>query len=249
MRRTHVTVVLPAYNEAATVGSLLDRLAYALDDEDIPYNVIVVDDGSTDDTALVVEARGSPYVEIVRHEKNGGLGEAIRTGLLRAIEQAGEREVIVTMDADNSHGPGLIVRMLRAINEGFDVVIASRFVPGARVVGVPLSRRILSRGASLLFRLRYPITGVRDFTSGYRAYRSTVLVEAFAERGPYLIRASGFSSMVELLLGLRKRGLQMTEVPILLRYDRKGGRSKMRIWENVRDLLWMLIKRPDSVAR
>jgi len=244
VKKTHVTVVLPAYNEAATIGSLLDRLVVTLEDEDIQYDVIVVDDGSTDHTAKVVAARANSQVEIVRHEVNRGLGEAIRTGLLRAVERASERGVIVTMDADSTHVPGLIVRMIRVLSEGFDVVIASRFVPGARVVGVPLVRRLLSRGASVLFRLRFPITGVRDYTSGYRAYQAGVLVEAFADYGPSLIRASGFSSMVELLLRLRGRGLLMTEVPILLRYDQKGGFSKMQVGQNVRDLLRMLIRPP-----
>ncbi len=244
MKKTHVTVVLPAYNEAATIGSLLDRIFTTLEDEDIQYDVIVVDDGSADHTTEVVKARAKSQVEILRHETNRGLGDAIRTGLLRAVEKAGERGVIVTMDADSTHSPGLIVRMIRALNEGFDVVIASRFVPGARVVGVPLGRRLLSKGASALFRLRFPITGVRDYTSGYRAYQAAVLVEAFAEHGPSLIGASGFSSMVELLLRLRGRGLLMTEVPILLRYDQKGGFSKMPVGRNVRDLLRMLIRPP-----
>jgi dolichol-phosphate mannosyltransferase len=244
MKRTHVTVVLPTFNEATAIGPLLDRICFTLEDEDIQYDVVVVDDGSTDDTAGVVRARAKSQVEIVGHEVNRGLGEAIRTGLLRAVERAGERGVIVTMDADSTHLPGLIVRMVRTLNEGFDVVIASRFASNARVVGVPLLRRLLSRGACLLFRLRYPITGVRDYTSGYRAYQTEALVKAFTDHGPSLIRASGFSSMVELLLRLRGRGLLMTEVPIVLRYDQKRGHSKMGVGQNVRDLLRMLVRLP-----
>jgi dolichol-phosphate mannosyltransferase len=244
VKKTHVTVVLPAYNEAATIGSLLGQIFMTLEDEDIQYSVIVVDDGSTDHTAEVVNALANTHVEIVRHEVNQGLGGAIRTGLLRAVERAPERAVIVTMDADSTHNPGLIVRMIRALNEGFDVVIASRFTPGARVVGVPLVRRLLSTGASILFRLRFPIKGVRDYTSGYRAYQASVLAKAFADYGQSLIRASGFSSMVELLLRLRSCGVLMTEMPILLRYDQKGGFSKMRVGQNVRDLLRVLIRPP-----
>ena len=245
MNKTHVTVVLPAYNEAAAISALLNSIACTFENVGIEYDVIVVDDGSTDDTASsALKASGKSHVEIVRHEVNRGLGEAIRTGLVRAIQRAGQRGAIVTMDADSTHVPGLMVRMTRTLDEGFDLVIASRFVRGARVVGVPFLRRLLSSGASVLFRLRYPITDVRDFTSGYRAYRADALVEAFADHGPSLIRASGFSSMVELLLRLRGRGLLMTEVPIVLRYDRKRGYSKMPVWRNVRDLLRMLISPP-----
>ena len=244
MRLTHVTVVLPAYNEAETIKTLLDQIFWTLEDEGIPHDIIVVDDGSSDGTAEVVRALQRPRLEILQHPVNQGLGNAIRSGLLRAATMGGDRGVIVTMDADNTHVPGLIVRMLRSVAEGFDVVIASRYVTGARIVGVPMRRRILSWGAGLLFRLRYPIPGIRDYTSGYRAYRATVLAEAFAEHGTSLISSSGFSAMVELLLRLRHRDLLMTEVPILLRYDHKAGFSKMPIWRNVHDLLCMLAYPP-----
>lgn len=114
---------------------------------------------------------------------NLGLGATIRDGLVAAAESAGDRDIIVTMDADDTHAPGLILRMVRMISEGHDVVIASRYRPGSRSVGVPFFRQALSYCGSWLFRIVFPIRGVKDFTCGYRAYRARVVRDALARYG------------------------------------------------------------------
>jgi len=138
-----VIVTLPAYNEEGTLATLLERIRESMEENGIEYRVIVVNDGSSDRTGEIVD-RMREIVPLTRidHDTNRGLGEAIRTGLLAAIEDAKDRDIIVTMDSDNTHTPGLIARMVRGIREGNDVVIASRFQPGAHVIGVPLYRRV-----------------------------------------------------------------------------------------------------------
>jgi dolichol-phosphate mannosyltransferase len=133
-----------------------------------------------------------------------------------------------------------VLRMVGLIREGHDVVIASRYVQGARVLGVPLHRRVLSGGASLLLRVFFPITHVRDYTCGYRAYRAGCLKDAFERYSDALIEQKGFSCMVDVLLKLRAMGLIMTEVPLLLRYDRKHGMSKMRAASTVFETLGLV---------
>jgi len=96
------------------------------------------------------------------------------------------------------------------------MVIASRFQPGSRVVGVPWHRQMMSRVASLLFRLVLPVPGVRDYTCGYRAYRGQVVHEAFERYGERLISQQGFSCMVDLLLRIGKMPVVVTEVPMIL---------------------------------
>jgi dolichol-phosphate mannosyltransferase len=179
----------------------------------------------------------------IDHDVNRGLGEAIRTGLLAAIEGAVDRDIIVTMDSDNTHTPGLIARMVRGIREGNDVVIASRFQPGAHVCGVPFYRRILSRIASRLFRLAFPTPGVRDFTSGYRAYRAGVVKRAFDTYGGGFVAESGFACMVDILLKLRRIDAIVSEVPLVLRYDMKYGVSKMLVVRTTLDTLQLLVSR------
>lgn len=239
-----VIIALPAYNEEHTLPPLLESIRETMAENDIEYRVILVNDGSTDGTADVVERmRARIPVERVDHPTNRGLGETIRTGLLHALPGAVDRDIIVTMDSDNTHTPGLIARMVRGIREGNDVVIASRFQPGARIKGVPVYRRVLSRGASLLFRVLFPTPNVRDFTSGFRAYRVGVLKQAFATYGDAFVAEGGFSCMVDILLKLRRLDAIMSEVPMILRYDLKFGVSKMLVVRTVADTLRLLVTR------
>jgi len=243
-RRT-VRIVLPAYNEEANMPRLLESVRDAMEESFARYQVIVVDDGSRDRTAGVVEsfAREMP-LQLIRHPVNQGLGATLRDGLLAALKNAAERDIIVTMDADDTHTPGLILRMVRMINEGYDVVIASRYQVGSRVYGVTLTRRIMSGAASLLMRTVFPTRGVRDFTCGYRAYRVSVLRAAVSRYGVDFVNQEGFQCMVDVLLKLRLiENIVFGEVPLLLRYDRKEGESKMNVWRTARQTLSLLARR------
>jgi dolichol-phosphate mannosyltransferase len=234
-----VIVTLPAFNEEESLPELLERIGEAFAETGTPYEIIVVDDGSSDETAKIVSQLSFQMpIHLVQHTVNQGLGVTIRDGLREAVDRAGERDIIVTMDADNTHPPGLIERMVQMIHEGCDVVIASRFQPGARVVGVPIERHFLSIGARVLFTLMYPTRGVRDYTSGYRAYRTSVMRQAFAQHGDDLVSERGFSCMAELLLKLRRQGVMFGEAPLRLRYDQKGGDSKMRVLRTI----WLTLK-------
>lgn len=243
-KQTKVIIVLPAYNEERNIGRLLDRMIDALEEEHLLYEIVVVDDGSSDGTVGVIERYHAHLpVTLYRHDVNQGLGAAIRDGLFLASKAASDDDTVITMDADETHTPGLILRMVRMVREGCDVVIASRYQPGARVVGVSLFRRSLSLGASTLFRIFFPTSGVRDFTCGYRAYRGSVLHQAISTYGEEFVETSGFQCMVDILLKLRKLDVVFGEVPLILRYDLKQGRSKMRILRTIRDSLELLVRR------
>lgn len=238
-----ILIVLPAYNEAEGLPALLQSIRQVMDESRLGYSVVVVDDGSSDATWDVISRHAAEMPVVpVRHEVNRGLAEALRSGLQVALSQAAPTDVIVTMDADNTHAPGLVMRMLGLIREGHDVVIGSRYVAGARVVGVPFHRRVLSYGASLLMRTVFPIRGVRDYTCGFRAYRASVLQAAFARYGEGLISQKGFSCMVDILLKMRRLDLIATEVPLILRYDLKHGMSKMRAARTIVDTLVLMGK-------
>jgi len=239
-----VIVVLPAYNEQDALPPLLTSIEAALEPAEIAYRVIVVDDGSQDDTAKIAcDAANRLPVDLVPHGVNQGLAAAIRTGLTSAVAECGPDDVIVTMDCDNTHPPRLIPRMLKVIDEGYDVVIASRFQPGAQVIGVPRARQLYSFGARWLFRVLFPIRGVRDYTCGFRAYRADALRQAIGRYGDGLISETGFSCMADLLLKLRTLPLEMSEVPLELRYDRRGSGSKMRVLRTIRQTLGLLLRR------
>jgi dolichol-phosphate mannosyltransferase len=240
-----VIVVLPAYNEQENLPGLLDNLAEALADASLNFEIVVVDDGSSDATPDILSQRGTQLpLRVQRHERNQGLGGTIRDGLFFANQLAGAKDVVLTMDADETHTPGLILRMVRMIKEGHDVVIASRYQPGARVIGLSWHRRVISFFASALMRVLFPTPGLRDYTCGYRAYRGEILSKAIAQYGNRFVDQEGFQCMVDILLKLRRMpNLVIGEVPLILRYDLKKGESKMRIFRTARNTLELLAKR------
>jgi len=238
IRGTMVWVVLPAYNEEENLPDLLRQLA-ALGQE---LRVVVVDDGSTDRTGAVVGAWPGPLrPTLVRHEQNLGLGRAIRTGLWYVLERAAPGDLLVTLDADGSHLPAQIPDLVAAV-ETADLAIASRYRRGARVEGVPPVRRLLSLGARLLLSVLFPLPGVRDFTCGFRAYRVELLQEAQRRYGDRLVESQGFAVMTELLVKLRGLHPRVREVPIVLRYDLKRGRSKLPPLRTVAQYLRMIAR-------
>ena len=228
-----LAVVLPAYNEEASLPVLIPRLVHALSRMDHSFRIIVVDDGSTDGTADAATAAGAGIpLSIISHEENKGLGRALRSGLLEAMESA---RIVVTMDADNTHDPALIRRLVGRVDAGFDVVIASRFEAGGAEVGVPQHRRALSRVASWLMKALVGIDGVQDYSSGFRAYRSELLREMVQHYGADgLVQERSFACMLEVLLKSGARGARVSEVPLVLRYDAKETPSKMRFMRTVR---------------
>ena len=157
----------------------------------------------------------------------------MRTGLSWACGHATEGDVVVAMDADNTHSPALIPALLERIEEGHDVVIASRYAPGGAEVGLSWRRRLMSRAASALLARFFPIPGVRDYTCGYRAYRVSALQRGVGRFGDHLIEEAGFTCMAELLVKLAAAGCRVAEVPLVLRYDLKAGASKMRVARTV----------------
>ena len=242
-RRT-VYIVLPAYNEAATLATLFRRIDEAMREAAIAFRVILIDDGSTDSTlSIAQDFSGRLPLTIQRHLSNQGLGATIRDGLVKAAGLAAGEDIIITMDADDTHSPGLILRMIEMVREGFDVVIASRFQKNARVIGVPFSRRLLSRLASIAFRMALPIPGVKDFTCGYRAYKAQAVQRALQLYGNDFVTRDGFECMVDILLKMRTMRLIFGEAPIILRYDHKEGRTKMKVSATIKNSLALLIKR------
>lgn len=222
-----VVVVLPAYNEAESLPLLLARFRESALQIGA-HKILVVDDGSEDETALVAREAGKQQpVRVVRHSSNQGLGAALLTGLRSAMDAA---EIVVTMDADDSHDPATIPLMINRLNEGFDIVIASRFQDGGEEVGVAAHRKLLSHSASTILSLAAGVQGARDYSCGFRAYRSSFLRMLIREVGEdKLVCETGFACMVELLLKASAHGARIAEVPLVLRYDRKQSASKIRV--------------------
>lgn len=228
-----VFLVLPACNEAPNLPGLFDEVA-ALNRAGTDCRVVLVDDGSSDGTAGVAAASAGPLkVFVERHPRNLGLGAALRTGLTRALTLAGEGDRIAVMDADLSHPPALLAAMESKISQGFDAVVASRYAAGGREVGLTLKRKALSRLCNFWLRRVFAVPGVKDYTCGYRLFRSAPLRELQAATSGRFFEEGGFVCTSELLVNLARGGARFAEVPLVLRYDRKRGESKMRVWKTV----------------
>ncbi|MGF1580825.1 MAG: glycosyltransferase [Gemmataceae bacterium] len=241
----HLFVVLPAYNEEENLGTLLEQVDQSMFDDRQAFDVIVVDDGSQDKTyEIACDYSKHMPVRVEQHKVNQGLGQTICDGLRKASSLCQDHDVVVALDADNSHTPALIPRMVSKIQEGNDVVIASRYRVGSCIRGVPWYRNWMSYGARYLCQSIYPIPGVRDYTCGFRAYRGSLLKRAFDFYGDNgFATERGFQCMLDILIKLHRLNAICCEVPMVLRYDLKGGASKMRVASTVRKTVSLLLRR------
>lgn len=223
-----IHVILPAYNEEESLPTLLER--FSGHEECSRLKIWVINDGSSDKTGeLASKQYGDLEIKVISHQKNLGLGQALQTGIQKVLSCGAVNDVVIVMDADDTHDVELIRMMLARIDEGAEIVIASRFVSGGDDRTAPQFRRLLSRGAAIVFNSFLPLTGIHDFTSGYRAYQIELLVKARKHWGERLIEEKGFACMVELLLKLRYWNPKIEEIPFVLRYDRKLGASKLKL--------------------
>ena len=212
-------VVVPTYLEAENIEEYLTRVRAAMPEAD----VLIVDDDSSDGTAELAEKVGAELgqIEVLRRGAKQGLGVAYRAGFALGLERG--YDVVAQMDADLSHDPEVLPRLVGALRDGADIAVGSRYVPGGLIPHWPWYRRFLSRYgnlyASVLLR-----TGVADATSGYRAYKSDVLRAI----DPSTTRATGYGFQIELAYRASKLGASIVEVPITFT-DRMRGVSKMTL--------------------
>ncbi|MGH3098252.1 MAG: polyprenol monophosphomannose synthase [Streptosporangiales bacterium] len=213
---SRVLVVVPTYNERANIETAVSRVRAAVPDA----HMLVVDDGSPDGTGQLADgfAVADPRVHVLHRTGKQGLGTAYVAGFHWGLER--RFDVLVEMDADGSHQPEQLPRLLAELDRA-DVVIGSRWVPGGVVVNWPLHREMISRCANTYARLALGIP-VRDATAGFRAYRAVVLDKI----GLGEVASAGYCFQVDLVLRALRAGFRVAEVPIEF-VDRTAGTSKM----------------------
>lgn len=223
-----IRFVIPAYNERENIPRLLAELGPVA--RELGARVIFVDDGSTDGTAEAIEAHSdSVHLAIVRHEVNRGLGTAINSGLRAALGESQDDDAIVTLEADNTSDLSDLPRMLERFHEGADVVLASVYAPGGRILGVAPWRLAASKSVSNVFRYTGGLREIHTLSSLYRVYRAGTLRRASETYGYLLVREPGFAANVELLLKLYNAGAEVAEVPTVNDWSRRLGTSKMNL--------------------
>ncbi|MFW0785745.1 polyprenol monophosphomannose synthase [Gordonia sp. CPCC 206044] len=212
-------VVIPTFNERENLPTIIGRLHAALPG----IHVLVVDDSSPDGTGEVADglAADDPAdrIRVVHRTEKDGLGKAYLRGFAWGLDR--DYAVIIEMDADGSHAPEQLHRLLDAINAGADLAIGSRYVPGGQLVNWPKRREFLSRGANTYARLALGAK-VHDITAGFRAYRRTVLDKIDLAS----VESAGYCFQIDLAWRAVRAGFDVREVPITFT-EREIGESKM----------------------
>jgi len=212
-----VLVIIPTYQEAPNIENILLQLRAACPNA----SVLVVDDNSPDGTADIVEkvAEKIGHVSLLRRAAKSGLGSAYRAGFAYGLEL--EYDVMVEMDADLSHDPQSLPGLLQIIEDGADLAVGSRYVPGGAIPGWSAHRALLSRFGNMYAKAMLHLD-VNDATSGYRAYRAAVLAEIDLSS----VRADGYGFQIEMAYRVARVGGTVREFPITF-LDRTEGQSKM----------------------
>jgi dolichol-phosphate mannosyltransferase len=208
------TIVIPTYNERDRLGILLERVFDACDRDGLALEVIIVDDNSADGTgALADDWARRRRVRVIHRAGKLGLGTAVLEGFAAA-----RTEVVGVMDGDLSHPPQLLPKLFRTIEDGFDLVVASRYVRGGGTSNFPIGRWLLSRAGCWLAR---PLTPVHDAMSGYFLIRRSRLEE-------FRTSVKGFKIGLELFV--RSQPRRLAEVGYVF-VGRSAGESKMSVAE------------------
>lgn len=225
----HVLVIVPTYNERDNIRSIVGSVrAHG-------YDVLVVDDGSPDGTGDIADelAASDEGVHVLHRSVKGGLGPAYAAGFSHGLDMGAE--ILCEMDADFSHDPADLPRLVEAVRSGADLAIGSRYVHGGGTEGWPWHRRAISRAgntyASVMLGLH-----VRDATAGFRAFRDTTIRKIDPSSG----EASGYGFQVEMAMRTESAGLRIDEVPIIFR-DRRYGESKMT-FRIAAEAMWLVTK-------
>ncbi len=226
-----IYLVLPAYNEEVSFENLFRKTdEYFRNELNVEYKIVVCDDGSSDRTPeMLVEYAKKLPITVLTHKINRGLGEAMRTLFEWVAENCEDDDVIVRMDCDDTHEPKFIKGLLDKIEEGCDLVIASRFVEGGGAAGLKGYKNVLSQLAQVFMRTLFPIDGLKEYSSGYRAYKVSAIKFAIKTYGNSFIQLKGlgFTCTLEKVVKFKMIGAKFGEAPMVLRYDQKVSESKM----------------------
>lgn len=233
-------IVLPCFNEEDSIQPLVQELDKVLG-RSIPYKIVAVNDGSNDNTAKLLRNFSKKYpIQLLEHETNRGLAAALNTGLNYAVNVSNDKDLVVTLDADDTHDPRYIVDMIKASAHA-DIVIGSRYVKNGRQLSVPFHRVVLSKAVNSLIRKATRVP-VRDATSGYRCFRASTLKKLSKSSPSSLIESKGFEASLELLVKAFFQHSTISEIPITLDYGKKKSRSKMKLLQTVRRYVFLLLK-------
>lgn len=214
-----ISILVPVYNEEEVIPIFVDSFFHNYRSKE-NFELIFINDGSVDKTKNIISSKMKRHKEIklVGYNKNKGLGNALRVGFAAA-----KGRIIVTMDSDLAHPPAFIPKMTKKIDEGYDMVIGSRYIPSAGIRGVSLYKDFLSRITNHFTKIAL-FSSLKDLTSGFRAYKNSCLKGVKTNE-------VGFEVELEILARLMRKGAKIIEIPFKST-DRAAGISKFDIFRD-----------------
>ncbi len=230
-----VLIVIPTYNEVDNISNLIKSLKEVLIAYGYSYHILIVDDNSPDGTARIVEniSRSDRHVHLLIRRGKLGLGSAYIDGFTWALSNL-NFDILVQMDADFSHPPSDLARLVKAVVNGYDVAVASRYVKQGSLSKWPIYRILISRVANLLAHKLLGIN-VNDITSGFKAMRRDIVQELLKHH----FNSSGYSYQVKCLAIFKDMAIKITEVPFVFE-SRLVGKPKLSVIEIFRFAIFLL---------
>jgi dolichol-phosphate mannosyltransferase len=241
-----IKILFCALNEANNLKKLLADLNYEMQVLGRNFEIIACIDGSADDSLKILQEYPKAKVLSLKNER--GLGKAYKRLFLEVINNSANEDLVISLDADNTHEASQLAEMLPHFEKNsLDVLIASRFCDVSVVDDFPIHRRFISKSTSLILQKLFPIKKIsgenlQDYTSGYRIYRAEKLKKLFEKHKDQFIIEPEFTYTCEILIKLSRLSCKIDELPISYDYGKKIGKSKLRILRNFWRLMVLIYK-------
>ncbi len=224
--------LIPCYNESGNIRQLVKNIKSKVKKN--KFKIILIDDGSTDNTKQIAKNLSLHFpLKRLGYTANKGPGFAFKVGFDWLIPRLKKSDLVITMEADNTSDYKILLKMI-ANTQKFDLVLASPYAKGGSLQGVPAYRVVLSKAANLLDALVFQVQDIKTYSSFYRAYRSSILKKAKKIYKDKLVEENGFSVFVENLIKLNQIGASMIEVPAIVNWQKRQGKSKLNLFRSIK---------------
>jgi len=223
-------IVIPTYNEKENIQKLIPHIEKVLKKNNLLAEIIIIDDNSPDGTGKKAEELNNIYknIKVINRKNKEGVGSARRLGFSEA-----SKEIILSMEGDNTHNPDYIPNFIKEIEQGADLVIGSRYLKDSKIINWPLKRRIISKIANFIARF-FAGTKITDVTNGYRAFRKSMYSKITVD-------STGYPFNMEFACEAASRGFSVKEIPIRFA-NRKSGKSKLNVLKELYTFIYVAFK-------